>query len=554
MRLYPKDLPDDPYLNMQWSLEQIGAILAWGMTVTGAEGSSAVTIAVVDGGILSSHPDLGGKLVAGYNAIDDSANAEPDAGEDHGTLVASIAAANSGNGKGIAGTAQLAKLMPVKIGMDEFSIIKGALGAVARGARVINMSLGSCFQECATCQMDCEPPSEAGAEAALTAYGDGAVLVASAGNESTTMTSYPAGYPYVLGVSATGPSGTLAFYSNMGPQVDVAAPGGGGSHDCHNSVDVIGATDPTHACPGWLFQDLRTAAGTSMSAPHVAGLAAVLFGQDLSRTNDDVVSLIRSSAYQPEGATGWNDSYGYGRIDMYKALTMSVPVSLARLSVSVTIVPVTPEVGTVLAIVLTAANNGSGDAVGVVPDVTFASGESLLGELSRPSPADIRAGTTASFTWTYSATGAGTPGFTVLARGTDRATGVVVKATATMTFHIISPSPVPSSLASLESLYTRVALGRALVAPNVLDLSVSLSHVVVVIKGTRANGVADLSIFDAMGGLVKKSPVVLDARGQGVAYITVGTNLAPGVYWALISGGGAEDRKPFKVVTGRRAR
>ena len=237
---------------------------------------------------------------------------------------------------------------------------------------------------------------------------------------------------------------------------------------------------------------------------------------------------------------------------MYKALTAGAPVSLARLSVSTAIVPSSPSVGTVFSIVLTAANTGSGDAVEVVPVVTFASGESLLGELSRPSPADIRTGTTASFTWTYTVTGAGVAGFSAIARGTDRATGVVVKAETTTTFRTVSPASAATS--SLENLFARVVPGHALAAPNVLECSIPSSRVIIVIKGTRANGTADLSIFDAMGGLVKKLQVTLDAQGRGVAYITVGTNLAPGVYWALISGGGVDDRKPFKVIAGGRSR
>jgi len=482
------------------------------------------------------------------------------------------------------------------------------------------------------------------------------VLVAAAGNESTTMTSYPAGYPYVLGVSATGPSGTLADYSNRGPQVDVAAPGGGGSYDCHNSVDVIGATDPTHACPAWLFQDLRTMAGTSMSAPHVAGLAAVLFGQNPSRTNDEVIGLIRSTAYQPEGATGWNDSYGYGRIDMNGALTAVAPAPFAGLSVSVAVSPAVPAVGATLTVTSTVHNTGSGDAAEVVPELKVTAGESLVNSVASPAPAMVTTGGTAVFVWTFSATGAGTVGLTTVARGTDRRTGAVVKASANLGFQIVAagalraslsldpaapttgrafravlsvtntgsapvklvipaiqanrgggmlirqgaPSDGPADLGPAttrsftwtfqpsgsgpvsltattegrrpdngavvlaavtvdftvlpvsDQVMARVAPGHALAAPNVLDLSDPAGRVVIVMRGTGTAATANLAIYDAMGGLVRKGGVPIDYTGWGVAYVTAGDNLAPGVYWALVTGAGIDERKPFKVVARRK--
>jgi serine protease len=171
----------------------------------------------------------------------------------------------------------------------------------------------------------------------------GVVLVAAAGNDGSGAVSFPAGYPHVLGVGATGPNDQVAFYSNWGPGVDVVAPGGGGSEFyCGFAVDILTATlPPASPCPGApstsmdpncaCSYDLTPTttlyvaeAGTSFSAPIVSGLAAVLLGVDPARTPDQVATLIEATADQPQGGRGWNQYYGYGRVNMYRALTNAV--------------------------------------------------------------------------------------------------------------------------------------------------------------------------------------------------------------------------------------
>lgn len=321
-RLYPAALPNDPLLGSQWGLERIRARQAWAEGIAGAQGSPGVIIAVVDSGVMSSHPDLAPKIVGGFNAYDDSTLTEPGSfpGANHGTAVASVAAAATDNGKGMAGVGWLARVMPIKIDdpatgeMTEFHAFKGVAWAVEHGARVINMSLGSCETDPGTGLVDCGDPSAIGADTMRYAYERGAVLVASAGNESTSRYSYPAAYPHVLGVSATTRDDRIAGYSNWGAYVDVAAPGGVSALSCSAGQDILAATTAS-ACGayGAAPDDYFTASGTSSAAPHVAGLAAVLFGQNPARTNGEVMSLIQSTARLPPGGPApspdWHVTY-----------------------------------------------------------------------------------------------------------------------------------------------------------------------------------------------------------------------------------------------------
>src|SRR5687767_3398054 len=126
-----KAFPADPEARWQWSLNRISASQSWSSGLAGADGSAAVTIAVVDSGVRSAHPEFAGKLVQGFNAMDDSSNTEDDHG--HGTGVASVAAA-AADGAGMVGVARNARIMPIRV-LDatgvtgEFTIMKGMLWA-----------------------------------------------------------------------------------------------------------------------------------------------------------------------------------------------------------------------------------------------------------------------------------------------------------------------------------------------------------------------------------------------------------------------------------------
>ncbi len=298
-------VPDDTYYSAyQWNMPYINAENGWDVTT----GSSSVTIAVVDTGVDIGHPDLSSKIVSGYDFVNDDSDPVDDEG--HGTHVAGIAAAVSNNGEGVAGVSWGAKIMPVKVldstGSGTLSnVASGIIWAADHGAEVINLSLGG------------SSGSSTLEDAVDYAYNKGALLVAAAGNEyeSGNFTIYPAAYDHVLAVGAIGDSDEHAYYSNTGTYVDVAAPGGNPT----SSYD----TNPNH----WILStywrgsgySYAQIVGTSQAAPHVAGLAALILSVNGSLTNDEVEQTIEDTAVDL-GASGRDDTFGYGKIDVAAAL------------------------------------------------------------------------------------------------------------------------------------------------------------------------------------------------------------------------------------------
>lgn len=287
------ETPNDPDFDLQWALSTIHAPAAWDVT----HGSSSVIIAIVDSGIDGTHPDLSGKVLAGWNYVSPGAILANQNSDDcgHGTHVAGIAAAVTNNGKGIAGLAWNSRLMPVKVlsldgggrctGTDAY-VASGIRYAVDHGARVINLSLGG------------PDASETMRAAVNYALAHGCLVPTAAGNDGVLGIYYPA--RYAMAVGATDSSDTRLGGSNYGPEMSVVAPG-----------DYIYSTWPGS---GYLY-----GTGTSMAAPHVSGLAALLWGICPADSNAHVRQVIQDSAVD-RGTTGWDQKYGYGRIDAQKAV------------------------------------------------------------------------------------------------------------------------------------------------------------------------------------------------------------------------------------------
>ncbi|MCC6905632.1 MAG: S8 family serine peptidase, partial [Anaerolineae bacterium] len=239
---------NDPLYAQQWALPAINAPQAW---LTLPAGAPLITVAVLDTGVCLSHPDLAGRIVAGYDFIAPGTTPEDEHG--HGCHVAGIIAANANNGIGIAGVAPNARIMPVRVldagGSGSYSgIAQGIIWAANNGAQVINMSLGGSSDVSYL------------HDAVIYAKSRGVSVVAAAGNESTPYAIYPARYPEAIAVGSVDSNLQRSYFSNYGPDVDIWAPGG----------SIIS----TYLNNGYVGMS-----GTSMATPYVAGAVALEMGR-----------------------------------------------------------------------------------------------------------------------------------------------------------------------------------------------------------------------------------------------------------------------------------
>jgi subtilisin family serine protease len=283
--IYKADFtPNDPGYAQQWAWPKIQAPQAWDVT----QGSSSAIIAVVDTGISLNHPDLDGKIVAGYDFVDNDTT--PMDGNGHGSHVSGTAAAETNNATGGAGLCPGCSLMPVRVLDNNGSgtltnVANGIIWAADHGAKVINMSLGG------------SAGSTTLQNAVDYAWNKGVFLSCAAGNSNTSAPSYPAYYTNCFAVASTNSSDARSSFSNYGNWVEVAAPGEG-----------IYST--------WLNGGYNTISGTSMATPHVSGLAGLLASQGL--TNAQIRDRIMATADQiPGTGTYWTA----GRINAYKAVS-----------------------------------------------------------------------------------------------------------------------------------------------------------------------------------------------------------------------------------------
>lgn len=322
--------PNDPYFSSRsswgqsyddlYGIKKITCPEAWDLA-----NGSGVIVAVIDTGIDKTHPDIAANIwtnaqeiegngidddnngyiddVWGWNFTDSTNSSIDDNG--HGTHVAGTIAAVGNNGTGVIGVAPNAKVMDLKAlkkdggGYDSW-IAAAIRYAADNGADVINCSFGG-------------PGSSSTLEEAINyAYSLGVVVVAAAGNEQSDVKGYhPGGLHNVITVSALDNNGDLASFSNFGTEVDVAAPG----------VDILSLRAAGTAMGDPIGEYYTRANGTSMAAPHVSGLAALILSRHPEFSNGQVRQVISSSA-DDIFTSGFDRNSGFGQVNAFKAVSV----------------------------------------------------------------------------------------------------------------------------------------------------------------------------------------------------------------------------------------
>jgi serine protease len=311
-------VPNDPEFVKQWHYNAINLPQAWdvetGSNLGPNPNSSAVTVAVVDTGLLLNHPDIQGKFLPGYDFISSSQQSNDGNGRDnnpddpgdivggqssyHGSHVAGTIAAKTDNGTGVAGVSWGAKILPVRVlGVDGGStsdIIDGILWAAGvpvagvgtnpNPAQVINLSLGGAGL-CEAASVLQRTFDQVNAK--------GAIVVVAAGNENVEAAdTIPASCSGVITVGATNKAGNrAALYSNYGPRIDVMAPGGENAGG--NPADEVFSLGKNDSNKQFVYSYKQ---GTSMATPHVAGVIALLKSKDPTLNFSRVLSILKRTA------------------------------------------------------------------------------------------------------------------------------------------------------------------------------------------------------------------------------------------------------------------
>jgi thermitase len=310
-------IPNDPSFGQLYGLNNTGqtggtpdadidAPEGWDAAGLGTfPATGGVKVGIVDTGIRATHEDLSGKVAncarsQGLVPVLGGSIQENSCADDngHGSHVAGTIAAKANNGRGVAGVAfnsslGICKALGGPLGAGATSDVANCITYLKdKGARVISMSLGGG-----------DSTTLHNAVNYAWAGGNGALLVAAAGNDGNATLNYPAAYAEVVSVAATDHNDARASFSNANADVEIAAPG----------VNILSS---------WNSSDTsyNTISGTSMATPHVSGVAAVIAGKTPSLTASGIRSKLDASI-DDKGPPGRDPEYGFGRVNLQKAAT-----------------------------------------------------------------------------------------------------------------------------------------------------------------------------------------------------------------------------------------
>ena len=292
-----------------WGVQHIGSKAAHSQGITGKE----IKIAVIDSGIDYNNEELDDNYRGGYDFVNDDDNPLDDSFNSHGTNVAGIIAAEK-NGTGVVGVAPEASLYALKV-LTSFGsgltsdTVAAIQWAVDNKMDIINISIQGEDKESLRAACDA-------------AYNAGILIVAAAGNTNGQSTSYPASYNSVIAVTGTDKEDNLADFSPIGPEVELSAPG----------VSIFSTARTPYPYNGY-----GTLSGTSQAAPHVAGMAALIWSsgklEDLNsdgEVNNKDVRLKLQTSINDLGDSGKDELFGYGLVNVEKAIPPAIQIYLER--------------------------------------------------------------------------------------------------------------------------------------------------------------------------------------------------------------------------------
>jgi thermitase len=309
--------PTDTFFFEQWHLHNLGyfgipdadidAVEGWQIT----RGDASVTVAVLDSGIDFNHPEFAGRVLPGFDVVDD--DNDPTFDHPHGVWVTGIIAANADNLSSVAGVDHFAQILPVKVLNSRnrgstMDLAQGLVFAANQGADVINMSL-----------IDYPPAGQTLSNALQFARDAGSILIACAGNFGIDDADFsaPGKSPLTISVGATNSFDFRADFSGTGSALDVVAPG----------VDVV-TVDP------FFYGDsLNFFSGCSAATPVVAGIASLLLSINPLLTHDQVLGILTQTADDLVGlpfedTPGRDDFMGHGRVNMNQSLILAGSMAL----------------------------------------------------------------------------------------------------------------------------------------------------------------------------------------------------------------------------------
>ncbi len=311
-------IPNDPQFGNQWGLRNTGQVInsitgiagndiniagAWDITT----GSPNIKIGVLDSGMPLAATEFTGRLTPGYDFANNDNNPTDDQG--HGSNVGSIIGAKGNNGSVMAGVNWNSKIIPVKI-LDANNSglyswwVEGIMYAADSGAKVLNMSVGgSGF-------------SQALQDAVTYANSKGAIVVVCMMNNNNAVPYYPAAFDNVIAIGAI---------NNRGKRAVPFCWGGGSSYGSH--IDFCA---PGEMILGLNYQNTNAVTywcGTSQATPMVTGIVSLMLSKNPNLSYSSIYNILKASAIDTLGNrnAGWNQFYGWGRIDAAFALAQVIP-------------------------------------------------------------------------------------------------------------------------------------------------------------------------------------------------------------------------------------